>query len=351
MTDVYSTNLFDLLGEDSNEGFPKAVPVTKPAEVKPASSSPAVSDTRRGGRGGERGTRGGRGGGRGDAERGGYRGRGDGERRGGRRPDGERRPPRNEENGDVPRERNVAPRFNRENEEETGDGFERKEGGRGRGRRQVGGPSGRGAFRGAREFDRQSGNDWDDGVKKEIAGKGTWGDKAEAQIEAKADAEVAVVVEATEEKPVEAPKEVEPEVKSFEQYQAELAAKRASLASTSVRVANNGEDNFGDAIKFKRTDDEEVLFSGKAEKVKKVKEIKEKPVKIALEIEQRFSDESHRGSETRGRGRGDRGGRGRGDERRGGERRGGRGGARGGKQSEQPYINIEDPTAFPSLSK
>ncbi|KAJ1549807.1 hypothetical protein HK096_010336, partial [Nowakowskiella sp. JEL0078] len=85
------------------------------------------------------------------------------------------------------------------------------------------------------------------------------------------------------------------------------------------------------------------------EKVKRVKETKEKPVKIALEIEQRFSDEGRRSGDSRGSGRGDRGGRGRGDERRGGERRG-RGGARSGKH-EQPNINIEDPVAFPSLSK
>ncbi|KAJ1556499.1 hypothetical protein HK096_000485, partial [Nowakowskiella sp. JEL0078] len=241
MTEVYSTNLFDLLGDDSGEGVPKPTPVVKSTEVKPATTTSAFSEPRRGGRGsGERG-------GRGDGDRG-YRGRGDDERRGGRRADGERRPPRNEENGDVPHERNVAPRFNRGNEEESSYGFENKEGGRG--------------ARGGRGR-RQSGNDWEDGEKKEIAGKGTWGNEEKSQTEAKVDVEVAIAADASEEKPVETPKEIEPEIKSFEQYQAELAAKRASLVSTSVRVANNGEDNFGDAIKFERTEDEEILFSGK----------------------------------------------------------------------------------------
>lgn len=51
---------------------------------------------------------------------------------------------------------------------------DRREGGRGRGR---GGRGGRGGFRGrGREYDRQSATGRFDGEKKEVAGKGSWGD-------------------------------------------------------------------------------------------------------------------------------------------------------------------------------
>lgn len=65
----------------------------------------------------------------------------------------------------------------------------------------------------------------------------------------------------------------------------------------------------------------------------------EKKEKVYLEIDAHF-DRPNRG----GRGRGDRGGRGRG----GGRDRGSRG--RSGTNGTQPIVNVEDESAFPSLS-
>ncbi|KAI8812503.1 hypothetical protein BJ742DRAFT_20870 [Cladochytrium replicatum] len=114
----------------------------------------------------------------------------------------------------------------------------------------------------------------------------------------------------------EAAAEKEPEevLKTYEQYQAELAAKRASLASVNVRKANEGADDgqWKDAVPLAREEEEEEFFSGKT-KSKKATPAKEK--------------------QSKGRGRGE----GPGDNR-------GRG--RGPRQN---VVNVGDESAFPSL--
>ncbi|KAJ3114310.1 hypothetical protein HDU96_002275 [Phlyctochytrium bullatum] len=212
-------------------------------------------------------------------------------------------------------------------------------GGRGRGR------GGRGGYRG-REFDRHSGNPRYDGEKKEIAGKGSWGNPVTAESEAVKDGEAPAEKEnaenAGEEKAEEqTPPEPEEKLKTLEEYLAERAAAKPAAAEP-TRRPNEGSDEtqWKDAVVLQREEDEEYYSSNKGSKSKKSKETK---AKVALDIEQKFADEYS------GREGGFRGG------------RGGRGGPRGGYNSSRPntgrgrgrggasYVNVDDINAFPSL--
>ncbi|KAJ3317673.1 hypothetical protein HDU76_001092 [Blyttiomyces sp. JEL0837] len=202
-----------------------------------------------------------------------------------------------------------------------------------------------------REFDRHSANPRHDGEKKDVAGKGSWGNPVTAEEEAAKDVkeEGAAVAEGANGKTTEeaakevVPAEPEEQLVTLDKYLAEVAAKKPALA-VAPRKANDGADDnqWKDAVVLKK--EEEELFAGK-QKAKKVAAPKEKPVKIAVEIEQKFADEE------RARRGGDRPNTGRGGNRGG---RGGRGGdrpqsGRGGRGPRGPVINVDDKDAFPSL--
>ncbi|RKO92727.1 hypothetical protein BDK51DRAFT_29396 [Blyttiomyces helicus] len=213
---------------------------------------------------------------------------------------------------------------------------------RGAPRSSRGGRGGRGGR--GREFDRRSGTGRYDGEKKEVAGKGTWGDEVAAQTESKD--ETTESPEADAEKAVEPKEPAEPEEVqlTLEQYMAEQAAKKA-VQEKAVRKPNEGADDaqWKDAVVLKKEEDEELfVVAPKGNKGKKVAvPVKEKTAKATVAIEQRFATEpgSTRGGSTRGRGRG--------------EYRGARGGdrpntGRGPRPSAQT-VNVGDQTAFPTL--
>ncbi|KAI8912034.1 hypothetical protein PhCBS80983_g03209 [Powellomyces hirtus] len=319
--DVISSNPFDLLGDDEGGDSPvvkptaaakkdqKAPPPKKETNVrsdkKPAERAPRNEYPRRGGA------------------------------RGGAVEGAPRTPRAPRETGDFEQ----APR------EDRVDG-ERRERNTFRGGR---GGRGRGGFRG-REFDRHSATGRTDGVKKEVAGKGSWGNPLTAEEEAKkeiSDAEGAVEktngdAEATETPAVEAEEVKEPEdnFKTLEQYIAERAR---PTNDKNVRKANEGADDaqWKDAVVLKKEEDEELFADLLKVKKSKAAAAKEKAQKTFVNIDQRFTDEGRGGFSERGRGGrgGARGGRG-GDR---GAPRGGRGRNAGGA------VSIEDQTAFPSL--
>jgi plasminogen activator inhibitor 1 RNA-binding protein len=155
--------------------------------------------------------------------------------------------------------------------------------------------------------------------------------------------------------------EPEDNTKSYTQYLAEQAEKRAALSQNlSVRKANEGsKQQFPEGKAFSR--ETEDFIAGSGGKAKKAKEAQDKKERLTLEGQYYQAAESGerggrggrggarggarggRGGEFRGE-RGSRGGRGRGDSRggaRGGERTE-RGGARGG-------FNATDESAFPAL--
>ncbi|KAI9145721.1 hypothetical protein BKA69DRAFT_1121519 [Paraphysoderma sedebokerense] len=221
-----------------------------------------------------------------------------------------------------------APESNRS---ERGGFRGRGRGGRGRGR------GGRG-----REFDRRSGTGREDGHKKEVAGKGSWGEATENPEESTEAAPAAEGenAENKEETPVE--EKEEEKVKTLEEYQAELAAKKAALnKSTQVRKANEGADEsqWKGAVPLQKQDVDEAddlapFIFGVGSKGEKSKSKKEKAQKVHLDIEQKFADEDR---PRRGRG---------------GFRGAGRGGREGrGRGGKPQAVNINDDKAFPSLGK
>jgi len=122
---------------------------------------------------------------------------------------------------------------------------------------------------------------------------------------------------------------------SYEQYLAQL--KETTTPSVpkleGVREANEGADeSWGDVVEHKKNEDEEAYYVGKNKT--SAKQRAEKKEKVYIEIDAHFERPS------RGRGRGGDRGRGR-----------GRGGARGGRPNGAPQpVNVDDETAFPSLS-
>ncbi|KAM6498151.1 hypothetical protein JOM56_006099 [Amanita muscaria] len=145
---------------------------------------------------------------------------------------------------------------------------------------------------------------------------------------------------------------------TLDQYRAKEKEKETIVPKLEgPRKANDGADDsaFKDVVLLTKDEDAESYFVGKTRSTPKSRT--EKKEKVFIEIDARF-ERPERGG--RGRGRGDRGhgDRGRGDRGHGdrgerGERgRGGRGrgGGRGGRQNGPGEINVDDESAFPSLS-
>ncbi|KAI8851301.1 hypothetical protein BC829DRAFT_415303 [Chytridium lagenaria] len=232
----------------------------------------------------------------------------------------------------------------------------RPRGGRGAARSAAG----RGGYRG-REFDRHSSNPRHDGEKKDVAGKGSWGNPVTAEGEAAKDGETPAAdkenVEGAEgEKAEEVAPEPEEKLKTLEEYLAEVAAAKP-VAAAAVRKANEGSDDsqWKDAVVLAKAEVEEDYFSGNKSNKSGKKTTKEVKTKVALDIEQKFADEQPaRGEGYRGGRGGARGGRGAPGGARGGERGSrpstGRGGPnnRGGPK-QGGFVNVADPNAFPSL--
>ncbi|KAH9064301.1 hypothetical protein EDB87DRAFT_1766535 [Lactarius vividus] len=255
--------------------------------------------------------------------------------------------------------------------------------GRGRGRGRAGGGRGEGrGGRGGRQFDRHSGTGKTDSDKKIHQSWG--GDEGDAERKAEeagtTDAQAEGAAASTDDWATPAtdnwaapatddggapppeggnapaaegekgddsrkPREREPEEEdntiSYDQYLAQL--KETAAASIpkleGVREANEGADNvWGDVTEHKKNEDDEAYFVGKSKTTTKARA--EKKEKVYIEIDARFERPS-RG----GRGRG--GDRGRGDRGRGSGRGGG---TRGGRTNGAGAVNVDDETAFPSLS-
>jgi len=192
-----------------------------------------------------------------------------------------------------------------------------------------------------RDFDRRSGTGTQKGgEKKEVAGKGSWGNAIETETSALVEEPVAEPV-AEPKTPAEdsdvvpeEEKEPEEELKTLEQFFMEQQSKKAAALEMNTRKANEGADEtqWKDTTLLKKSDQEEAFFSGSKSASNKVKKNKEKPQKTYLEIDQTFT--ASRGN-ARGRGRG---GRGRGDF-----------GSRNNRGGHGEKLNVADTSAFPSL--
>jgi plasminogen activator inhibitor 1 RNA-binding protein len=127
---------------------------------------------------------------------------------------------------------------------------------------------------------------------------------------------------------------------TLDQYLAQQKNKETIVPKLEARQANDGagDDIWKGATVLAKDEDEEVYFAGKAKAAPKARAKKED--KVYIEIDGRF-DRPERG----GRGRGGRGG----DRGRGAPRAAPRGG-RGGRQNGASTVNVDDQTAFPSLS-
>ncbi|OCH96451.1 hypothetical protein OBBRIDRAFT_787008 [Obba rivulosa] len=329
---VASKNQFALL-EDETSSRP-STPVSKPAPTKEA--APASAPTTRGGQRGKAGP----------ASRGGryYQ-------RGGKKPSQEK------ENQDG-------------NDETTGDVPRKSEGeGRGRGRGRGRGDRARGR---GRPFDRHSQTGKTDSDKKVHQGWGGDEGNTELKTETAAENDAAaeqsgdawgvpetsqwdapaptgdVAIEA--EKPVERRRSREREVEEEDNTLTldEYLKQRKGLElvpQLETRKANEGDDSiWKDAVVVtKKDEDEAAYFVGKA-KANAPKVQKKKEEKVFLEIEARFERPSRGGARGRGERGGERGTRGSGSGR-------GRGGNRGrANGSSGPALNVDDQTAFPSLS-
>ncbi|PBK77251.1 uncharacterized protein ARMOST_09052 [Armillaria ostoyae] len=129
---------------------------------------------------------------------------------------------------------------------------------------------------------------------------------------------------------------------TLDQYLAQQKSKEGILPKPEARKANEGTegDLFKGATLLAKPEEEESYFVGKAKPSAKARAKKEE--KVYLEIDARFDRPAPRG----GRGRG-RGGEGRGGSR---GRGGNRGAHNGTAPSAAPVVNVDDETAFPSLS-
>jgi len=171
-----------------------------------------------------------------------------------------------------------------------------------------------------------------------------------AAVEAAADAWATPAPDATadgEAKPERRPRrDAEPEEEdntlTLDQYLAQQKEKDTVVPKLETRKANDGADDiFKDAVALSKNEEEDAYFVGKSKSTPKTRAKKEE--KVYLEIDARF-ERPDRG----GRGRG-RGGEGRGGDRARGNRA--RGAARAGRQNgNAPVVNVDDQTAFPSLS-
>ncbi|KAK0478459.1 hypothetical protein IW261DRAFT_1483616 [Armillaria novae-zelandiae] len=129
---------------------------------------------------------------------------------------------------------------------------------------------------------------------------------------------------------------------TLDQYLAQQKSKEGILPKPEARKANEGTegDLFKGATLLAKPEEEETYYVGKAKPSGKTRAKKEE--KVYLEIDARFDRPSPRGGRGRGRGGEGRGGfRGRG---------GNRGAHNGAAPSAAPVVNVDDETAFPSLS-
>ncbi|KAI9202439.1 uncharacterized protein BJ171DRAFT_514062 [Polychytrium aggregatum] len=269
---------------------------------------------------------------------------------------------------DVKKSESAGPRSNR------GGRSDGKRGPRGDGRGQVANGEERSEKRadrprrerGGRPFDRHSGMDRKDSHKKDVAGKGTWGDATEASAEAAAvvlaEETVEVLTPEEEERRAAIKKEQEERLAAFkkeqeeeekkktlDQFLAEKNAKANALAATNIRRANEGADNaqWKDGVVLSKTAEEFIVLSNKEQKPKKVAAAAAKPVKAVFEIEQRFNEPARAERSERGE-RGERGERRGGNSSRGGNRGGNRP-SRGTRPNTASAVKLDDTDAFPSL--
>ncbi|KDR85034.1 hypothetical protein GALMADRAFT_312933 [Galerina marginata CBS 339.88] len=292
--------------------------------------------------------------------------------------------------GGKPPSKDAAPVTEEAEGQKKFEGRDGREGGRGRGDRGGrgggrGGPRGRG-----RPFDRHSqtgktdsdkkihqswgGDDGNTEFKAEQAAtadasaeatSNEWGadpaaaaDWGGAPAEATADAWATPAADAAaapaegEAKPEGRPRrEREPEEEdntlTLDQYLAQQKEKDTAVPKLEgTRKANDGADDiWKDAVAIAKNEEEEAYFVGKGKSAPKARTKKEE--KVYLEIDARF-ERPDRGGRGRGGRGGDRGGD-RGDRGRGGRARGG--GARGGRPNNgATVVNVDDQSAFPSLS-
>ncbi|KAJ6604698.1 hypothetical protein DFH09DRAFT_1300876 [Mycena vulgaris] len=132
---------------------------------------------------------------------------------------------------------------------------------------------------------------------------------------------------------------------TLEQYLAQQKEKDSLVPKLEgVRKANEGADAniWKDAVALEKSD-EDAYFVGKSKAAPKARTKKDE--KVFLEIEARFERPSRGGPRGGGRGGDDRGGRGRGTR---GTPRGAPRGRPAGNSG--PAVNVDDETAFPSLS-
>lgn len=336
-------NAFALLNDVSEDQHiavtapPKAAPLKKEApkpEAKPAAPAKASNEgpQQRSEGGRARGEGHGRGRGRGG------RGRGDGR----------------------PYERNAV-----ENGGEEAEGATEERGGRGRGYGGGRGRGGRGRGTGGdvdgprhrRDYERHDGTGRGHELQKRGgAGKGNWGtetDAANAETEPKAEnaaEEVPAGVEAGAEVAAEeaAPVQEEEKELSLEEYEQQLAEKKAALNKTREVAAVDMSAFKGMKTLEKKKEEDDTLgleLSNKKEKAaEKAKPKKESTAKTVVETGFKVGIEESR---PRG-GRGGRGGRGSGDGPRPMSARG-RGGRGAPRDAAGPAIAINDNSAFPSL--
>ncbi|KAK7463615.1 hypothetical protein VKT23_006958 [Stygiomarasmius scandens] len=256
--------------------------------------------------------------------------------------------------------------------EDATDSAPRKfDGERGRGRGRGGG---RGAPRGGRrQFDRHSATGKTDSDKKIHQGWGgddgtrelqdetiatvdaaaeaaspaadTWGAEANASADAWGSSDAPPADgSAPDSKPEGRPRREEEEdnTLTLDQYMAQQKEKElGSVPKLETRKANEGTDGniWKDVVPLEKSG-EDAYFVGKGKAAPKARAKKEE--KVFLEIDARFERPSRGG--PRGRGGGDRG--------RGGGRGRGRGGANNGRTNgaSAATVNVDDETAFPSLS-
>ncbi|KIP11998.1 hypothetical protein PHLGIDRAFT_27613 [Phlebiopsis gigantea 11061_1 CR5-6] len=331
---VASRNPFALLEDDTSSR--PSTPAPAQAAASPAAAAPAPT----------RGTQKSRGG---PAARGGrYYQRG-----------GKPSAPKENQNGDVAAEDGAEPRKR----------FDGEGRGRGRGGRGRGGERGRG---GRRPFDKHSATGKTDSDKKVHQGWG--GDEGAAELKVETAAETDAQAEASApaadgwgepaatdvwsapaegaegaapaegEKAESRPRREEEEdnTLTLEEYQKKQTEEKALdiVPKLEARKANEGDDSiWKDAVVVtKKTQEEDAYFVGKT-KSNAPKAKAQKVEKVFLEIDARFERPQRGGRGGRGGDRPPRGTRG----------RGGRGrGANGA--SSGPALNVDDQTAFPSLS-
>lgn len=197
----------------------------------------------------------------------------------------------------------------------------------------------------ARDFDRRSGSNKVDTEKKEVAGKGSWGDQITSEIEAVTDEVPATPVEETAE---EVPQEPEETFKTLQDFLREKEESASKNKSTKSRKPNEGVDvsKLKDAVEFKKSED--ILFSDlKADKKTSSKK-KETKDKQFLDFEPKSFTEIQKEKEERRNSKGSRGGR---------PTRGGNKGPRdarpnaprGGRPARGGRVNVSDTKAFPTL--